>query len=165
MKALIIYGTRFGWTQKTVNTIAQDLIKEGYEVEVAQKLNKRQKAKISEYDLLIAGSSIVSGMWKSGIKKFLKKYGPKVRRLCIFVTSAGTLHYSMKNGMTFEQARDKALQKYISPLVSRYNLNAFKTGIFGGQNGKGDNIKYNNWDEEQVRQWISSLVNDSKEYN
>ena len=76
MNILIVYGTRFGKTRETAATLGSTLRDSfGHTVTISSyKLSKEIKAGIKNFGLLIAGSSIVAGMWKSGVKRILKKY-------------------------------------------------------------------------------------------
>ena len=57
MKALIVYGTRYGATTGTSDEIAKVLREEGFEVRVAN-VKKEKIEDISEYELVIVGSGM-----------------------------------------------------------------------------------------------------------
>ena len=158
MKALVVFGTRFGWTEKTANVISSVLKSKGYVVDLSKgKLPKGIKD-VHEYDLVIAGSSIMASLWKRGVKGFLKKYGGKAKKLYVFATAAGLLNVKVKEGKTKEEAINEAVQKYIEPLKTKFNLKIDGSTAFGGQMGKGEKIKFNNWEEKDIINWANGLV-------
>ncbi len=158
MKILIVYGTRFGMTRLTAETMAARL-RDNYSHSVTvttYKLEKSLCKQINEFDLLIVGSSIVSGMWKSGVKRFLKKYA-RNKRVALFVSAGGTLNRALKDGRPQSEGVATAIQRYIQPVVEKYGLEPIKLGAFGGQSGKGDKIKYSNWSKEDIILWVDEL--------
>lgn len=160
MKALIIYGTRYGMTKLTADTISEEL-NANYEFEIItseNKLKRDYKKEVENFDLVIVGSSIVSGFWKSGVKRFLKKYGQKNKHIAIFVTAGGTLYHAKDKGLTKEEAIEKAKERYIQPLIIKYKLSPIKLGVFGGRYKKKEKVKYNNWDQEDIIQWTKDLA-------
>lgn len=158
MKALIVFGTRTGWTEKTANVMSSALKGKGYEVDLSKGRLPKGVKDIGEYDLVIAGSSIMVGFWKWGVKGFLKKYGNKAKRLYVFATAAGLLSHLVNEGKTKEAAIIEAVQKYIEPFKSKHNLKIDGTTAFGGQMGKGDKITFNNWDENDILNWVNEIA-------
>jgi menaquinone-dependent protoporphyrinogen IX oxidase len=160
MKALIVYGTRYGMTKLTVDTISEELeTKYNFEITVSEnRLNRDLKKVVDEFDLIIAGSSIVSGFWRSGVKRFLKKYCSNNKKVAIFVTAGGTLYYAKDKGLTKEEAIEKAKEKYILPLIKKYKLTPVLLGVFGGQYKKKNKVRYNNWDKDDILKWTDELV-------
>ena len=158
MKALVVFGTRFGWTEKTANVISSVLKSKGYGVDLSKgKLPKGIKD-IQDYDLVIVGSSIMASLWTWGVKRFLKKYGGKSKKLYVFATAAGLLYSKVNEGKTKEEAIDEAVKKYIEPLKMKFNLRIDGATAFGGQMGKGEKIKLNNWEEKDIINWANTLV-------
>jgi menaquinone-dependent protoporphyrinogen oxidase len=73
MKALIIYGTRYGATASTSEEIAKVLQNEGLEVKVINA--KEEKVKdISPYELVIVGSGMLFARWTGEVEDFLKRF-------------------------------------------------------------------------------------------
>ncbi|MDP4119951.1 MAG: flavodoxin domain-containing protein [Bacillota bacterium] len=158
MKALILFGTRNGFTGKTAKVIEEVLINKGYSVDVFE--NKVLKNKIKEldtYNIVIAGSSIMAGLWKRGVKSFLKKNGKNIKNLYLFATAAGVLNSVDTGTRTKEEAVKIATERYITPLVSKYSLKLKGSTVLGGQFGKGDKIKYNNWNEKDIREFAEKI--------
>ena len=152
MNILIVYGTRHGMTKKTVENLGHIL--EGqynHKVEISNyKISKKVKAEIVNYDLIIVGSSIVVGLWKSGAKKFLKKYRANFKNVAIFVTAAGTLERAKEEGKSKEEGVSTAKSKYIEPVKTKYQIHTLMDGVFGGQYGKEQKIRFNNWNLEDI---------------
>ena len=158
MKVLIVYGTRYGMTKLTSETIYELISGLGHTAIVSgYRLEREIKKQLDDFDLLVVGSSIVSGRWKSGVKRFLKKYC-KNRKVAVFVTAGGTLNRAEKDGRTKEDAFEKANQNYIEPVIQKYGIQPIKVGVFGGQYKRGSKIKYNNWSKEDIIVWIDDLL-------
>ena len=69
IKALVVYGTRYGATADTTEVIAHVLRQEGIEVRVVDA--KKEKVQtISEFGLVIVGSGIKMGKWTKEPEKF-----------------------------------------------------------------------------------------------
>lgn len=158
MKALIVYGTRYGWTQKTAAVMESALKGKGYSVDLSTGRLPKGCKSVEDYDLVIAGSSIAIAMWKWGVKGFLKRQGGKAKKLYVFVTAAGVLNSIGKEGKTKEQAIESAKKAYIEPVQKKYGLSIIGTAVFGGQYGKGEKIHYNNWDEKDIVNWIEEIT-------
>ncbi len=158
MKVLIIYGTRYGKTRLTAETMSRLLTeKYGHSVVVSSyKLDQSVKKSLDDFDYFIVGTSIVAGMWKSGVKRFLKKYAAG-KRLAVFVTAGGTLEMANSGKKSKAEAIDSAIQRYIQPKMLKFNLKPEKTGAFGGQYGEGKQMKFNNWSREDIEIWIDEL--------
>jgi hypothetical protein len=164
MKILIVYGTKFGWTGRTAEYLGEVLQQRYHHKTMVSdyKLPKGLKRNINEFDLVIAGSSIVSGMWKPGVKSFLRKYSNEIKKLAIFVTAASTLQRAVEDGQSVEEGRAMAKDKYIEPVKSKYQLTTITESAFGGQKGKEHKIKFNNWKKEDIADWaeeINGLLN------
>ncbi|OFX87842.1 MAG: hypothetical protein A2W99_16130 [Bacteroidetes bacterium GWF2_33_16] len=159
MNILIVYGTRHGWTQKTAENL-DDILRNqyNYKVEVTDyKISKEIKVNMPNYDLVIAGSSIVMGFWKRGVKRFLNKYKKHLRNVAIYVTAGGTLDDVTKGTLTKEEAIQKAKTKYIIPVKNKLGISTIADGVFGGQYGKEPKILFNNWNKEDIKNWAAEL--------
>ena len=158
MEILIIYSTRYGKTRLTAETMGRLLIgKYGHSVTVSSyKLDRQLKNTIDDFDFVIAGTSITAGMWKSGVKRFLKKYA-KGKRLAVFVSAGGTLEMVNAGKLSKTEAVARAVHKYIQPKMEKYGLRPEKVGAFGGQYGEGEKMKFNNWSREDIEKWIDEL--------
>lgn len=152
MKALILFATRNGFTGKTAKVLEAVLKDRGYTVDVFEDHVPRSKIQeLDTYSIVIAGSSIMAGLWKRGVKSFLKRYGKDIKNLYVFATAAGVLNSVHTSGISKEEAVKTATERYITPLAAKYSLTLKGTAVFGGQFGKNDKIRYNNWNEEDIK--------------
>lgn len=61
MKALLVYGTRWGGTVDVVQTIIKALSEEGFTVDIVDA--KKSPNDIQGYDLIIVGSGLRADKW------------------------------------------------------------------------------------------------------
>ena len=131
VKALIVYGTRYGATEMTANDIADVFREEGLVVKVANLKDEKVKD-ISDYDLVVVGSGIQIGRWTKEPQKFLKKNQKELakKKVALFVCcgSAQPLPDDEKTPEDIEKAR----RKYLDEKAAKYNLQPAALGFFGG---------------------------------
>ena len=131
IKALIVYGTRYGATTSTSEEIAEVIRQEGFDVRVVNI--KEDKVKdITEYELVIVGSGIKIGKWTKEPEKFLQKFQNELakKKVAIFVCcgSAEPLDEKEDKSKSIENARTK----YLEEKAAKYNLQPVALGLFGG---------------------------------
>jgi len=127
--ALIIYGTSFGATKGTSEEIAKILREEGFDVKVVNA--KEEKIKdISEYGLIVVGSSLAGCRWNNDVEDFLKKFHKEFerKRLALFVSSVAPIAEREGNSEGVAKERKIALEDK----VSKYSLKPIAMGLFGG---------------------------------
>ena len=131
VKALIVYGTRYGATAYTSEVIAETLRQEGFEVKVVNAKNEKIR-RINEYELVIVGSGIQMGRWTNEPEKFLKNFQQELfqKKLAIFVSS-GAAHPLSEGEEKTREIQD-ARTKYLEEKAARYNLKPLALGLFGG---------------------------------
>jgi menaquinone-dependent protoporphyrinogen oxidase len=131
IKALIVYGTRYGATEMTSKEIADVFQKEGLDVEVVNLKDEKIKD-INNYDLVVVGSGIQIGKWTKEPKKFLKKYQKELakKKVAIFV-SCGSAQPLPEDKKTPEEI-EKTKRKYLNEKATEYNLQPIALGFFGG---------------------------------
>jgi menaquinone-dependent protoporphyrinogen IX oxidase len=158
-KTLIIYGTRKGTTTETVRVIAE-ILRADYS-HVVDIYDSRQikyfKKRINEFDNIIIGSSIVSGLWKSSVLSIVKRDLFKGKKVAVFVTAGGTLNKVSKYGISKEEATNEAITNYIDKYLKKFRFVPVSKGAFGGKVIKKDKIKYNSWNKEDIINWTIDL--------
>ena len=123
MKALVVYGTRWGGTTDIAETIGETLNHCGYVVDVVDA--KKSQPEIDPYDLVIVGSGISMGKWTKEVMSFLEKNatGLESKKTACFVSCGMVLR---------QQGREKALQDYLVKIAEKYCLSPVSYGVFGG---------------------------------
>jgi menaquinone-dependent protoporphyrinogen oxidase len=130
MKALIVYGSRYGATADTSEEIGKVLRQEGLEVKVVNA--KKEKIKdISEFDLVVVGSGMQMFRWTGEAEGFLKKFQKELaeKKLAVFVSSAVKSTY-VREGKKDELA--KIWKDYLEDKVDKYCLHPVAMALFGG---------------------------------
>jgi len=129
MKALIIYGTRYGATAGTSEEIAKILQGEGLDVKVINA--KEEKIKdISPFDLIIVGSGMQFGRWTGEAEDFLKRFQKELsqKKVAIFISTMKTV--TEREGKTEELEKTRKME--LEDKVTKYNLQPISLGFFGG---------------------------------
>jgi len=140
MKALVVYGTRYGTAAEIAKEIAKVLEDEHLEVDLVN--TKRLKnCDISPYDLLVVGSGIKMGKWTKESMNFLKnnKESLSNKKVALFVSCGAA-----NDEKTISEGQEKYLDK-----VAIENLTnpPIATGLFGSvydPNAKSMMIKFVN---------------------
>ena len=130
MKALILYGTRYGATAGTSEEIANVLRSENFDVRVVNA-KEEKVADISKYKLIIVGSGMKINKWTKEPENFLAKFKTELanKKIAIFVSSALVAIFEHE-GNTEEI--DKMQRKYLEEKAEKYSLNPIGMTIFGG---------------------------------
>ncbi len=130
MKALIVYGTRYGATAGTSEEIAKVLRDEGFDVNVVNAKKEKVNA-ISEYELIIVGSGMKIGKWTKEPENFLKQFKHELvkKNVAIFISSAIRAIFEYE-GNTEEM--EEMWKKYLVEKAEKYSLNPIDMAIFGG---------------------------------
>jgi menaquinone-dependent protoporphyrinogen IX oxidase len=104
VKALIVYGTRYGATKGTSEEIAKVLREEKFEVKLINAGEEKIKD-ISEYGLVVVGSGVACGRWVNEAEDFLKKFRKDFenKKLALFVSSVEPI--PKKEGDTAEVSK------------------------------------------------------------
>lgn len=131
IKALIVYGTRYGATASTSEHIAEVLRQEGLDVNILNLKNEKVK-NINEYQLVIVGSGIQINKWTKEAEKFLDKFQKELakNKVALFVCCGSTEPLDEKEDKTvlIENAR----KKYLEEKATKYSLHPIALGLFGG---------------------------------
>jgi menaquinone-dependent protoporphyrinogen oxidase len=129
LKALIVYGTRYGATTGTSEEIANILREKGFDVKVINA-NKEKIKDISEYELVIVGSGMRMGKWTDEADAFLRKFQKELeqKKLAIFVSTMKTV--SEREGKADDVV--KMRKTSLEDKVAQYSLHPIALGFFGG---------------------------------
>ena len=131
MKALLVYGTRYGATADTSEIIADVLRQKGFEVRVVDA-KKGKVQSISEFELVIVGSGIKFGRWTKEPERFLGKFQKELskKKVALFVCCGST--NPLTEGEEKTKEKEDAKRKYLEDKAVQYNLNPIALGFFGG---------------------------------
>ncbi len=126
MKALIVYGTRWGGTTPIAEKIAQTLKKEGFSV-VDVVDAKKNLPEVDPYDLVIVGSGMRADKWTKESLAFLQKNAGslKTKKTALFVSC------QMVDRVEPE-VREKAKKQYLEQTAEQFGLQPIAYGFFGG---------------------------------
>jgi menaquinone-dependent protoporphyrinogen oxidase len=126
--ALIVYGTRTGATAKTAELIANELRQEGLTVRVVNAKDEKVQS-ISEYELIIVGSSIQMGRWTKEPEQFLRRFQRDLStKQSAFFVSCGAAH---PEASWRPQEIAEVHQKYLEAKVTQYHLHPIAMSLFG----------------------------------
>ena len=125
MKALVVYGTRWGGTVGVAGKIGDSLREAGYTVDVVDA--KKYLPTVAPYDLVVVGSGVRADKWTKGTLKFLEKNAValKSKKTALFVSC-------MMADREEEEARERAKNAYLVKIAENYGLNPISYGFFGG---------------------------------
>lgn len=124
MKALVIYGTRWGGTLNVAEKIGQVIRDEGYSVDVVDA--KQTPQNVGPYDLVIIGSGIRADKWTKETITFIEKNAELLR------TKKTALFVSCQMADGGKEAQDKAKKLYLEKTAEQYGLKSVAFGFFGG---------------------------------
>ena len=124
MRALVIYGTRWGGTVKIAEKIGSALNDEGYIADVFNAKKKPQN--VDQYDLVIIGSGIRADKWTKEALNFIEK------NIELLMTKKTALFVSCQMADGGKESQDKANKIYLERTAVQYGLKPVKFGLFGG---------------------------------
>lgn len=126
MKALIVFGSRYGSSTEIAEEIGKTMENEGANVDLVN-LRKNKVDNIVNYDLIIVGSGIKMGKWTKEPLKFLNKNKSTLqdKKVALFVSCGAPLSGKKK--------MDEAMKLYLEK-VANENLSGepVSMGLFGG---------------------------------
>ena len=124
MKALVIYGTRYGTAAEIAEEISRIIKEEGVEVDLVDARGIKE-CDVSLYDLVVVGSGIKMGKWTKKSLKFIKdnKSTLTEKKVALFV-SCGAANE--------EDTRAEGQEKYLDEVAAKNLVNPpVATGLFG----------------------------------
>ena len=131
VKALIVYGTRYGATEMTSNEIADVFRQEGLDVKVVNLKDEKVKD-ISDYDLVLVGSGIKIKKWTKEPEKFLNKFQKELqnKKVALFISCGAK--YPLDEKADVETELEYARTHHLEEKAAKYNLQPVALGLFGG---------------------------------
>ena len=125
MRALVVYGSRWGGTVAVAEEIARTLTEKGYSVDLVNA--KKIIPQLATYDLIIVGSGIRADKWTKETLTFLEKNKDqlKTKRTSLFVSCQMA---DRPEKEVYEKARDL----YLKETAQQYGLKPISYGFFGG---------------------------------
>ncbi|NPD89290.1 MAG: hypothetical protein HGN29_11240 [Asgard group archaeon] len=156
-KTLIVYGTRFGATEKSSEVIASVLREKfNHEVDVIKLSSQSGDIDYTDYDNVIIGSSLAMFSWTKRPKKFLKNdFGEK--KIFVFISSAALTYQAKLDGNMekYEKWKNRFLDNVVK---KRMKVKPVSTMVLGGwiKNNKGG-YDLNNWNEEDAINWAEEI--------
>ena len=130
VKALIVYGTRYGATEMTSKEIADVFRDEGLDVKVINL--KEEKVKdISDYDLVLVGSGIKIKKWTKEPEKFLQNFKKELanKKTVLFICCGAK--YPLDEDANVETELEYARTNHLEAKAIKYNLSPISFGLFG----------------------------------
>jgi len=123
VKALVVYGTRWGGTTAVAHKIGETIEAAGYEVDVVDA--KKKPPRVDEYDLIVVGSGIRADCWTKEAMKFIERNAQPLRqkKTALFVCC------QMADGKA--EAQEKAKGNYLLRVAAKYDLKPISYGFFG----------------------------------
>ena len=119
-KTLIAFFTKGGASEEYANVIAETLTKNKISVETCNLVNDIPD--IATFDTIILGTGVRMSMVYRRWKKVLKQKAIKGKNLYLFLSS----------GMAAEEP-DKAVEKFLNPLVEKYKIKPNSMVSFPGK--------------------------------
>jgi menaquinone-dependent protoporphyrinogen oxidase len=124
MKALVVYGTRYGTATEIAEEIARVIKDEGIEVDLADARGLKD-CDVYPYDLVVVGSGIKMGKWTKGSLKFLQnnKSALADKKVALFVTCGAA---------NDEKTADEGWEKYLKKVAAENLIHEpVDLGLFG----------------------------------
>jgi menaquinone-dependent protoporphyrinogen oxidase len=131
VKALIVYGTRYGATEMTAEEIAGVFRDEGLDVDVVN-LKEGKVDDISGYGVVVVGSGIKIGKWTKEPDKFLNKFQKELAKKNVALFVCCGAKYPLDEKADKEKEIENARTKYLEEKAAKYNLQPIAYGLFGG---------------------------------
>lgn len=124
LRALVVYGTRWGGTVKVAEKIGATLTKQGIPTHVVDAKNSPS---VKQYDIVIVGSGISAGSWTKDASCYLKNHAEELRekKTALFVSCGAVEKEDQKE-------RDADYDSLLVAVARKYGLSPVSYGFFGG---------------------------------
>ena len=158
VKTLIVYGTRYGATQRSSEVIAKTLKEKfNHEIEIVKLSSETENVDFSSFDNIILGTSVAMFSWTKRAKKFLKK-DFRGKKLFVFISSAALTYAALEKGEMDKYEKNK--KRFLDNVVKKNaNIEPSSTAVFGGWIRKGNTEEFSlfNWKEEDMIKWANEI--------
>jgi menaquinone-dependent protoporphyrinogen IX oxidase len=148
-KTLVAFFTKGGATEEYANIIAETLTENGLLVETCNL--KNDIPDIAVFDTIILGAGVRMSMVYRRWKKILRQKAIKDKHLYLFLSS----------GMAADEP-DKAVGKYLHPLVEKYGLKPDSLVSFPGKVpekwAKDENIQKVTMNLDLAKKWAEKIA-------
>jgi menaquinone-dependent protoporphyrinogen oxidase len=124
MRALVIYGTRWGGTVKVAEKIGAALAAEGIPADVADA--KQSPQDVNAYDLVVVGSGLRADKWTKEALAFLENYKQ------VLQTKKTALFVSCQMADRTDDGYGHGKDLYLQKTADQYGLKTLELGYFGG---------------------------------
>jgi menaquinone-dependent protoporphyrinogen oxidase len=123
VKALIIYGTRWGSTAEIAKKIGSIITCKGSRVDIVN--SNESIPNVDLYDIVVVGSGISMGKWTKKTLEFLENNATILRnKKTAFFVSCGLV---LRDG-----GIEKTQKDYLAKVADEYNIHPVAYGAFGG---------------------------------
>lgn len=147
-KTLVAYFTKGGATEEYAKVIAETLTASGLAVEIRNLASDIPD--VTAYDTVVLGTGVRMFTVYRRWRKVLKQKTLRDKRLFVFLSS----------GTAIEEP-DKAVEKFLQPLMNKYNLKPASLVSFPGKipekwaklDGEKETMK-----PEKAKQWAQKIV-------
>ncbi|HSQ49022.1 MAG TPA: flavodoxin domain-containing protein [Candidatus Deferrimicrobiaceae bacterium] len=125
MRALVLYGSRWGGTVAVAQRIGQTLSAEGLTVDVADAQKPLKNPEV--YSLFVIGSGMRADKWTKETLAFMEKNSKllQTKKTALFVSC-------QMADRTEPEIREKARKQYLQDTADKYGLKPICFGFFGG---------------------------------
>lgn len=149
-KILVAFFTKGGASEEYANIIAETFKLKGYSIEIINLSNNIPD--ITDFETIILGTGVRMYRVYSRWKKILKQKSIKSKHLYLFLSS----------GMAAEDP-DKAVKKFLQPLVKKYDLKPDSLVSFPGKIpekwAKYDDSKKLTMNPDLAKKWAEEISN------
>jgi len=159
MKALIVYGSRYGCTKEIAQKMGDIIEEEGIECHVINLKEEKKKnwPLVNVYNGVIVGSGIQISQWVGEAKKYLKEISPELKKgkpkYAIFVSSG----YSSVDS-------DKAKEQYIDKILEKMGLPPpIMSAAFSGVMDFSESSNLGKLKKEALKMAAKGMADENKE--
>jgi menaquinone-dependent protoporphyrinogen IX oxidase len=148
-KTLVAYFTKGGASEEYANIISETLTANGLSVEQVNLADTIPD--ISDFDVIVLGTGVRISMVYRRWKKVLKQKSIKKKHLFMFLSS----------GTAIEKP-DKAVDKFLKPIVEKYELNPDLLVSFPGKTpekwAKYDDAPKGKMNPDLAKTWAEEII-------